>query len=96
MARSDFSWVSFDFQFNAQNPQATRTFTIEGNPLSSGDGYLLIQAFDVERDDHRILINDQDLPSFDIPPQSEGSLWTTWMDRVPQSFLNRGQNRITI
>jgi hypothetical protein len=96
MARSDFAWVNFDFQFNAQNTQATRTFEVEGTPLNNGSGYLLIQAFDVERSNHRILINGQDLPSFDIPPQAGSNLWTTWMDRVPQSFLNPGQNRITI
>lgn len=96
MARSDFTWINFDFQFNAGNTETTRTFTIEGNPLNTGNGYLLIQAFDVEQSNHRILINGQDLPSFDLPQQAEGSIWTTWMDRVPQSLLNQGQNRITI
>ncbi|MBW4656478.1 MAG: hypothetical protein KME20_26045 [Kaiparowitsia implicata GSE-PSE-MK54-09C] len=96
MARSDFAWVNFDFQFNAQNPSATRTFNLEGNPLGSGNGYLLIQAFDVQGGNHRILINGRDLPSFDIPRQAGSNLWTTWMDRVPQNFLNSGENRITI
>ena len=96
MARSDFAWVNFDFRFNPQNTENTQTFTIEGNPLNSGNGYLLIQALDVERSNHRILINGNDLPSFDIPQQSQSNLWTTWMDRVPQSFLRAGVNRITI
>lgn len=95
MARSDFAWINFDFQFNANNTQVTRTFNVEGNPLNSGNGYLLIQGFDIERDNHRILINGQDLPSFDLPPTGN-NVWTTWMDRVPQSFLNQGDNRITI
>ena len=96
MARSDFAFVNFDFQFNAQNTEATETFVIEGNPLNSGNGYLLIQAMDVEQSNHRILINNQDLPSFDIPRQGQNNIWTTWMDRVPQSFLRAGNNRITI
>lgn len=96
MARSDFAWINFDFQFNAQNSSVTRTFNIEGNPLGSGDAYLLIQAFDVQGGNHRILINGQDLPQFDIVPQSSNNVWTTWMDRVPQNLLNSGENRITI
>ena len=96
MARSDFAWINFDVQFNSNNTEATRTFTVEGNPLNSGNGYLLIQVQDVERGNHRILINDQDLPSFDIPVQAGNQLRTTWMDRVPQSLLDQGQNRITI
>lgn len=96
MARSDFTWINFDFQFNAGNTETSENFIIEGNPLNSGNGYLLIQAFDVERSNHRILINGQNLPSFDIPEQAKSNLWTTWMDRVPQSFLKQGQNRITI
>ncbi|MEO1391623.1 MAG: hypothetical protein AAFV90_01770 [Cyanobacteria bacterium J06634_5] len=96
MASSDFTWVNFDAQFSANNPETTRTFEIEGNPLNNGNGYLLIQAQDVEQGNHRILINNQNLPSFDIPVQGGNNLRTTWMDRVPQSFLRQGQNRITI
>ena len=96
MARSDFAWVNFDVEFNGTTTEATRTFTVEGNPLNSGNGYLMIQAQDVERGNHRILINGQDLPSIDIPVQGGNNLMTTWMDRVPQSLLNSGQNRITI
>lgn len=98
MARSDFAWVNFDEQFNTSNPEATRTFEIDDIPI--GTGYLLIQHFDVEIGNHRIIINGQDLPSFDIPaiPQNRitNDIWLTWMDRVPPGFLRQGDNRITI
>lgn len=93
MARSDFMWVNFDERFNSSNTAATRTFNVEGSPIDTG--YLLIQSFDVERDNHRILINNQELPSFDIP-EGGNNLWTTWMDRIPENFLQQGSNRITI
>ena len=95
MSRSDFAWVNFDTQFDNNNTQATRTFAIESTPLINGNRYLLIQVQDVEQGNHRILINNQDLPSFDIP-EGGNNFRTTWMDRVPQSLLNRGQNTITI
>ncbi len=100
MARSDFAWVNFDQDFNSSNEIVTRTFAIEGHP--TGTGYLLIQVQDVELPGHRILINDQDLPDFDIPPHphppddTDFRQWVTWMDRIPPSFLRQGQNSITI
>lgn len=94
MLRSDFVWVNFDAQFNAGNTQAHRTFFINGNPI--GENYLLIQGFDIERSNHRILINGNDLPSFDLPRQGGNNLWTTWMDRIPTGFLRPGRNRISI
>lgn len=95
MARSDFTWVNFDEEFNTSNQEATRTFEIEGVPI--GTGYLLIQHFDVEIGNHRISINGQGLPSFDIPAQKNVDLlWLTWMDRIPPGFLRQGQNCLTI
>lgn len=94
MLRSDFVWVNFDEQFNADNTVAHRTFFVNGNPLDTG--YLLIQGFDIERGNHRIQINGVDLPSFDLPVQGGNNLWTTWMDRIPTGFLHAGNNRISI
>lgn len=95
MARSDFTWVNFDEEFNTNTKEATRTFNIEGNPISTG--YLLIQYFDVGLNGHRILINDRDLPSFDIPAHKDADLqWFTWMDRIPPGFMHQGENSITI
>lgn len=93
MEHSDFKLINFDEQFNSNNTSATRTFTVDGNPIDTG--YLLIQCFDVENNNHQILINNRDLPSFDIPTHNNNQ-WFTWMDRIPSGFLQQGQNRITI
>ena len=100
MIRSDFKWVNFDENFTSSNPSATRTFQIDGNPIDTG--YLLIQIRDIDIQQsqsvssHRISINGEDLPSFDLPIQEGNNRWTTWMDRIPANFLQSGQNRITI
>lgn len=104
MPRSDFAWVNFDHTFTATEPQATKSFTVEGSPLAASGpgspghaqavGYLLIQAFDVESPNHQVQINGKDLPSFDLPP--ENAAWQTWMDRIPPGFLQQGDNRLTI
>lgn len=100
MARSDFSWVNFDTNFDAPGESATRTFDVEGNPF--GTGYLLVQSLDLDTPQntsvtpHQIEINGQDLPSFDLPTQEGNNRWTTWMDRIPPGFLQQGTNRITI
>ena len=95
MARSDFTWVDFDEELNTGSPAATCTFNVEGNPTSIG--FLLIQYFDAENNDHQISINDRDLPNFDIPANKNATeQWFTWMDRIPPGFLHQGENRITI
>ena len=100
MIRSDFKWVNFDEKFTDANPQATRNFFIDGNPVDTG--YLLIQIkdIDIHQNDsisqHRILINGNNLPSFDLPMQEGNQRWTTWMDRIPKDFLQLGLNRIKI
>lgn len=97
MARSDFAWVNFDQDFNSSNEAASRTFRIEGTP--TGTGYLLIQHYDVENNNHRISINGQELPSFDMAardPQLGNRIWVLWMDRIPPGFLQQGLNRIDI
>lgn len=93
MARSDFTMVTFNHSFNAASPSETRNFSVEGNPVR--DGYLLVQAFDVERNSHEIAINGQRLPGFDLPRDGNNE-WQTWMEQIPHGFLNSGQNRITI
>lgn len=96
MARSDFTTVNFfDERFGGDITEATRTFNIEGNPISTG--YLLIQHFDVEVRGHQILINNRNLPGFDIPPHKDiNEQWFTWMDIIPQGFMHQGKNSITI
>lgn len=97
MARSDFAWIPFFEDFNSGNTVATRPFQIEGTPF--GDGYLLIQQFDVEVSTHRIQINGTDLPGLDLTPMPPGNpdrVWLTWMDRIPPDILRSGANRLTI
>ena len=88
MPRADFQFVRFNESFSDNNPRVTRTFTVEGSPL--GSGYLLIQAHDVESDEHSISINGQALPRFDIPKGSGGK-WQLWMDLIPAGFLTSGE-----
>lgn len=111
MTNSDFAWLNFDEAFNAANPTATRGFRIDGVPVSAtqensditSEGYILIQAEDVGRDntakddgdraEHRILVNGRNLPAFDMIAH-EG--WNLWIDRIPEGFLQQGDNRLTV
>ncbi len=94
MIHSDFQWVNFSTQFNDANQSETRHFQIDGNPV--GHGYLLIQAFEVDLNpNHRIFINGQSLPSFDIPLE-DNARWNLWMDHIPPGLLQSGDNLITI
>lgn len=107
MRQADFRWVNFDHTFPTDGVTATRSFFIDDNPVAAGagisaDGYILIQARNVGgpsvNDDGaqsavRVLINGRDLPSFDLVNHNG---WTLWMDRIPEDFLRRGNNRITI
>ncbi len=109
MTRSDFAWLNFDTEFVQPNQEATRTFFVDDDPIPasregqsvSAEGYIVIQAHDVgnsstEEGDaitHRILINGQHLPAFDMVDR-EG--WNLWMDRIPVGFLRRGENRLTV
>ena len=103
MPQSDFTWVTFDEQFTANNPVATRPFTVDDfvvdahhdDASRTAEGYLLILARDVEHGNHQFEINGRDLPSFDLPPDGDGE-WQTWMDRIPEGFLRTGENRLTI
>lgn len=108
MFNSDFVWLNFDNEFNRPNEEATRTFYVDEEPAAAhpkgqgitSEGYILIQAEDVgdgtdagEETTHRILINGQHLPSFDMVAEQG---WNLWMDRIPKDFLKKGENRLTI
>lgn len=56
--------------------------------------YLIVTAYDVHNYGHRILINGQDLPGFDIPPAP--GRWQTWMSVVPIPLIQKGYNTIQI
>lgn len=109
MTRSDFAWLNFDTEFVQANQEATRTFFIDDNPVPasrpgqsvSAEGFIMIQAEDVGNSStaegdaitHRILINGQHLPSFDMVARDG---WNLWMDRVPSGILKKGENRLTV
>ena len=89
--------MNFDETFTAANPQASRNFHVSVDLVDSLTGYLLIQMRDVDFNaGHRIQINGKDLPSFDMPLQEGNNRWTTWMDRIPPGYLQKGSNRLTI
>ena len=67
------------------------------------EGYILLQTYDVDFSYHRILINDNDLPSnFDIvahvevSESDEARYWRIWYTTVPDNFLVKGENTIQI
>ncbi|MDX8355787.1 hypothetical protein [Cognatiyoonia sp. IB215182] len=109
MLRSDFAWLNFDTEFVQPNQEATRTFFIDDEPVLasragqsvSSEGYIMIQAENVGNSStdegdpitHRILINGEHLPSFDMVAR-EG--WNLWMDRIPKGILKKGENRLTV
>ena len=73
----------------------------DSNSAVSAVGFILIQAEDVGNSSagpgdeitHRILINGQHLPSFDMVAEDG---WNLWMDRIPRGFLKKGVNTLTV
>lgn len=92
MARSDFNWIPFTHTFTANDPSFIAEFPIEGSPID--DAYLLITAHNVSSQGHRILINNTELPSWDLPIHDPG--WQTWMDHIEPGVLQSGMNSILV
>jgi len=57
------------------------------------DGYVTVQALDVDAYDHEILVNGDPLSGFDIPPASG---WQCWMDVMSGATLQEGENTIQV
>lgn len=57
------------------------------------DPYVGIQAFDVDEYGHEIVINDEPLSGFDIPP-ADG--WQYWVDTLSDVTLEAGTNTVQI
>jgi len=101
-SRSDFVWVIVDATIGSTiggSPKAgmpysgsmvERKFTIDGVP--KGEGYLLVQAYDVNKDVD-VRINGHKLPSWDLPPAA--GRWQTWVDRIQSGALQHGENVMT-
>ena len=97
MARSDFNWVWFQHDFTATSPTVTREFPIEGSQDPVDDAYLLIQVRGVSEDNHKIRINNTDLPGLDLQPAPSASqAWLLWMKHIGPGILKSGMNTITI
>lgn len=86
----DLKAPSFNF---VGNQSSLKNFTIPGVP--AGDGYLFIQAADVQKKGHKILINGTDLPGTDID-KTGGGKWRDVMDVIPSGVLHKGNNTIKI
>jgi hypothetical protein len=57
------------------------------------DGYVTIQALDVDSYGHEILVNGEALSGFDVPPASG---WQCWMDVLTGATLREGENTIRV
>jgi hypothetical protein len=82
----DVPWATF-----VGDETTTRTFTV---PVEDAvDGYVTVQALDVASYGHEILINDDSLSGFDIPPSAG---WQCWMDVMADVGLEAGENTIQV
>jgi hypothetical protein len=66
------------------------TFEIAAEPH---DPYLEVQAYEIGSFDHEILVNDEPVSGFDLPP-AEG--WQYWMDSITGATLVVGENTIQV
>ena len=97
MARSDFNRVWFQHDFTATSPTVTKEFSIEGTQNPVDNAYLLIQVRGVSEENHKIRINNTDLPGQDLPPAPSASqAWLLWMKHIGPGILKSGMNTITI
>jgi hypothetical protein len=107
MAHADFAVITFNEHLGDNesdlgsswgtfvgNATTVRNFTVDGVP--TGLGYLLIQTFDVQSQNHRIKINGKDLGGADIFPHPVENKWQTWMDGIESGVLKSGNNTIQI
>ena len=81
----DVPWAEF-----AGNRTTKVTFEIPAEPT---DPYLELQAYEVGAFGHEILVNDQSLSGFDIPP-ADG--WQQWMDAITGVDLRVGENTLQV
>ncbi|WP_284012241.1 DUF7383 domain-containing protein [Halobaculum litoreum] len=65
----------------------------EVSTADAREAYLEIQAFDVAEYGHQILVNDEPLTGFDIPP-NDG--WQLWTDTVSGTELVEGTNTLAV
>lgn len=93
IVHADFNWVPIKHTFTNVNPTTTVEFPIAGTSIVVDDGYLLIQAKGVSLPDHRVFINNVELPNGGLP---SGSGWNTRVKFIPEGLLHSGTNSIRI
>jgi hypothetical protein len=71
----------------------TEPFEFEVAASEPRDPLVGIQAFDVGEYGHEIVVNDESLSGFDVPP-NEG--WQYWVDTVTGATLHEGTNTVRI
>jgi hypothetical protein len=72
----------------------TPDYAFEVPTADPTDGYVGIQAFDVGAYGHEVLINDEPMSGFDIPP---GDGWQYWVDTFGDAVeLTEGTNHLRI
>ena len=71
----------------------TDSLEFEVPTASPAEPYVGVQAFDVGEYGHEIVVNDEALSGFDIPP-NEG--WQYWVDTLTDVTLREGTNTVHI
>ncbi|MFC3477523.1 DUF7383 domain-containing protein [Halobacterium litoreum] len=71
--------------------RAEFTFDVETDDPT--DAYVRLQAYDIGVYGHELVLNDEPLTGFDVPP-SNG--WQTWMDAVTGATLQEGENTLAV
>jgi hypothetical protein len=83
--------LALDWATDAGDETASHEFEVPtDDPV---DPYVGLQAFDVGSYGHEILVNDEPLAGFDIPP-NEG--WQYWVDTLTDVELVAGTNRLRV
>ncbi|WP_336001014.1 DUF7383 domain-containing protein [Halorientalis halophila] len=82
----DVPWAEF-----AGDESTTQTFRVPTDDVI--DPYLELQVYGVDAYGHDVVINDQSLSGFDLPP-CEG--WQYWMVRVSVPALRQGENSLCV
>ncbi|PSP86173.1 hypothetical protein BRC83_01980 [Halobacteriales archaeon QS_1_68_17] len=82
----DVPWAEF-----VGDRTSVETFAVRAT--ETADAYVELQAFDVGEYGHEVLVNDESLSGFDLPP-ADG--WQYWMDRIPDGRLREGENALRI
>ncbi|MGM0604083.1 MAG: DUF7383 domain-containing protein [Halobacteriota archaeon] len=83
--------LDLDWAEHVGDTTTEHEFTVE--TADPTDALVGVQAFDVGTYGHEIVINDEPLSGFDIPP-NDG--WQYWVDTVTGTSLIEGSNTIRV